>query len=172
MTCARSPMAHHPRRGGDVLVAIVEDLHVRAAGRAVLDPQQHLVGVDLWDRSLLEPYVSGRVEAQYLHQSSEGASSVRTSSTDEVVRRRSAESESMSTSARLARMLTCSSVAEAIGMSTYAVLPPQSMPPGNWTNPNAARMMYSRDSLVPWGIATPSPRKVEICCSRASMPSM
>ena len=59
-------VADGPRRS-EVLVAVVEDLHVGAAGRAVAHPQLDLVGAAGGLRHLLEPDVLGGVEAQGLH---------------------------------------------------------------------------------------------------------
>ena len=54
-------------RRGQVLVAVVEDLHVGAAGRAVAHPQLDLVGAAVRLGHVLEPDVLGGVEAQCLH---------------------------------------------------------------------------------------------------------
>ena len=54
-------------RGREVLVAVVEDLDVGAAGGAVADPQLDLVGPAIGLGHVLEPDVLGGVEAQGLH---------------------------------------------------------------------------------------------------------
>jgi hypothetical protein len=54
-------------RGSEVLVPVVEDLHVRAAGRAVAHPELDLVRSALGLGDLLEPDVLGSVETQRLH---------------------------------------------------------------------------------------------------------
>jgi hypothetical protein len=54
-------------RGSEVLVAVVEDLHVGAAGRAVAHPQLDLVGAAGGLRHVLQADVLGGVEAQGLH---------------------------------------------------------------------------------------------------------
>ena len=54
-------------RGSEVLVAVVEDLHVGAAGRAVADAELDLVRAALGLGDLLEPHVLRCVETQCLH---------------------------------------------------------------------------------------------------------
>jgi len=56
-------------RRGEVLVSVVEDLHVRAAGRAVAHPELDLIRPAGRLLDLLESDVLGGVEAQRLHGS-------------------------------------------------------------------------------------------------------
>ena len=55
-------------RGSQGLVAVVEDLHVRAAGRAVADPQLDLAGPARGLGDVFEADIFGGVEPQGLHE--------------------------------------------------------------------------------------------------------
>jgi hypothetical protein len=57
----------HRRDPGDVDVAVVADLDVRAAGRAVADPDLDLAGTAVRLGNILESHISGGVEPEGLH---------------------------------------------------------------------------------------------------------
>src|SRR6185503_11597344 len=63
---ARDLVPHHLRRG-HVRVAVVEDLDVRAAGRAVADPDLHLVRTRGRLVHVLQADITGSVKARDLH---------------------------------------------------------------------------------------------------------
>ena len=62
----RDLVTHHPRRV-QVLVTMVEDLHIRTARRAVTDPDLHLVRLRGGLRHVLYPEITGSVETCDFH---------------------------------------------------------------------------------------------------------
>src|SRR5690606_38256875 len=165
-------VAHHPRRG-DVVVPEPGDLDVGAARRAVAHADLQLAGAGLRFGRVLQPDVAGCVETGDLHtvcscpvcgesvvcsSSPRGARRAMMRSGASAWRSSRALSGSMRTWASSARISMWPSPRAAIAMHTVTGLPFQSVPSGNRTKASASRWMRSRPSLVPCGMATPSPR--------------